>query len=152
MCQFFSDELIVGNSLIGGSLFKNSRLNLGNALEAGLTSLSTENTDRWETLLEPIGEGSEGDREGVPRMGSLKIPKDLHKSISSWVAGLSEWRTDRNKEASEDKLNSKEKFSFRLTFRMLDKDEPKAIMKKCVFCGDSSQSNNIYDGQDQYIW
>ena len=86
MCQFFSDESIVGNSLIGGSLFKNSRLDLGKALEAGLASLSTDKTESWETLFEPMGVGSEGDKEGEPGMGSLNSPNDkiyLNESISS---------------------------------------------------------------------
>ena len=61
-----SDELIVWYSLIGGSLFKNSRLDLGKALEAGLAALSTDKTESWETLFEPMGVGSEGNKVGDP--------------------------------------------------------------------------------------
>ena len=47
----FPDWLSVGNSLIGGIFFKNSRLDLGKALEAGLSSLSTDSTESWETCF-----------------------------------------------------------------------------------------------------
>ena len=75
-----------GNSLIGGIFFKNSRLDLGKALEAGLSTKSTDSTESWETCFGPKGKGSEGNIAGVPGMGSFKSPKDnidFHEIISS---------------------------------------------------------------------
>ena len=60
------------------------------------------------------------------------------------MARLSEIRTDRNKEASEDKVNSKEIFLLRLSSRLLDKDGPKAIMKKIDFVEILPNPKKIY--------
>ena len=67
----------------------------------GLEERSTDKTEKMRCLTEPIGEDSEGDREGDPGMGSFRRPKaiiDIRESICSWVARLSEIRTEKAKE------------------------------------------------------